>query len=440
MRILIAEDDMVSRRVLEVTLAKWGHEVVVAHDGDEALAALQSEDAPHLAVLDWMMPGMDGTEVCLKVRRSRTATPPYIILLTAKANKEDVVAGLEAGADDYLTKPFDRTELRARIEVGTRVLRLQQGLADRVEELNRALAEQARADESLRASERRYRHLVEHSQGLICTHNLAGALLSVNPAAAQLLDYQPYEMVGRNLREFVAASQRHLFDSYLERITRQPTDSGLLCILTKSGDERIWQYHNFRYEETGTEAYVIGHAQDVTKIKRSEATLRNLSLTDELTGLSNQRGFLTLAGQHRKTARRMQESFSLVYADMDGLKQINDTHGHHAGSQAIQQLAEILRKSFRESDVIARIGGDEFTILAPNTTSVTIEVPLARLQENLQRYNAQGLHPYQLSASVGAACVAPDDCSAIETLLTKADQAMYENKNRKRTADSSLQK
>lgn len=140
MRVLIAEDDMVSRRVLEATLVKWEHDVVVARDGYEAWAALQREDAPSLAILDWMMPGIDGVEICRRLRRVPPSTPPYLILLTAKSSKEDVVIGLDAGANDYLTKPFDRAELRARVKVGAYVLELQKKLAERARELEDALS------------------------------------------------------------------------------------------------------------------------------------------------------------------------------------------------------------------------------------------------------------------------------------------------------------
>src|SRR2546423_924777 len=141
MRVLIAEDDMVSRRVLEATLDKFGYEVVVAADGAEAWATLQSADAPHLAILDWMMPEIDGVELCRRVRALSNATPPYLILLTAKSGKEDVVTGLDAGANDYLTKPFDRAELRACVQVGAHVLELQGNLAARVRELEAALSQ-----------------------------------------------------------------------------------------------------------------------------------------------------------------------------------------------------------------------------------------------------------------------------------------------------------
>ncbi len=141
MKILIAEDDAVSRRVLEATLHKFGHEVEAAPDGAEAWAALQRDDAPSLAILDWMMPEIDGVELCSRVRGLPTATPPYLILLTAKSGKENVVTGLQAGANDYLTKPIHRAELRARLQVGALVLELQSKLAARVSELEAVLSQ-----------------------------------------------------------------------------------------------------------------------------------------------------------------------------------------------------------------------------------------------------------------------------------------------------------
>ena len=128
MRILIAEDDAISRRLLETVLGKWGYEVVVAVDGEQAWETFQSEDAPRLAILDWMMPGKDGIEVCRRVRERPGAPYVYILLLTAKSQREDLVNGMEAGADDYITKPFDANELKVRLRAGRRILELQSQL------------------------------------------------------------------------------------------------------------------------------------------------------------------------------------------------------------------------------------------------------------------------------------------------------------------------
>ncbi|MBI9096577.1 MAG: diguanylate cyclase [Sphaerochaeta sp.] len=130
MHILIAEDDYTSRTMLRAVLQKAGHDVVATVDGDEAWQILQQEDSPKLLILDLLMPKMDGLEVVEKVRASQKKIPPYIIMLTSKGEKSDIIQGLDAGADDYLTKPFDVGELRARIEVGRRLLEMQKELIE----------------------------------------------------------------------------------------------------------------------------------------------------------------------------------------------------------------------------------------------------------------------------------------------------------------------
>jgi phosphoserine phosphatase RsbU/P len=140
MKVLIAEDDATSRVILKAILNKWGYEVVETCNGDEAWQALSANGAPRLAILDWMMPGISGEAICHKLRQTKSLTPTYIILLTSKRTKEDVVAGLEAGANDYIRKPFDREELHARVKVGERVVELETSLAERIRELEGALA------------------------------------------------------------------------------------------------------------------------------------------------------------------------------------------------------------------------------------------------------------------------------------------------------------
>jgi len=133
-RILIAEDHYVSRHLLERNLTNWGFSVVTAEDGEEAFRILSGDDAPPIAVLDWMMPKLDGAEVCRRIRAMADRPYVYLLLLTAKSQKEEVAAGLDAGADDYVIKPFDPDELRARLKVGQRVVNLERALAERRQE------------------------------------------------------------------------------------------------------------------------------------------------------------------------------------------------------------------------------------------------------------------------------------------------------------------
>jgi two-component system, cell cycle response regulator len=134
-KILIADDSIVSRHLLEATLRKWGYDVMVACDGAEALELLQREDAPALIILDWMMPGMTGVEVCRRIRERDSEPYTYILLLTSKSQKEDLIEGMDAGADDYITKPFDQNELQVRLRAGIRLVDLQTQLLKAREDL-----------------------------------------------------------------------------------------------------------------------------------------------------------------------------------------------------------------------------------------------------------------------------------------------------------------
>jgi len=140
MKLLIADDDLTSRLMLKSILIISGFDVVDTEDGLSALEILSMPDTPRLAIIDWMMPGMDGITLCRKLREMKFNEPPYLIILTARNNNSDIITGLKSGANDYISKPYDRGELLARIEVGRRMLQLQHDLAERVRELENAQA------------------------------------------------------------------------------------------------------------------------------------------------------------------------------------------------------------------------------------------------------------------------------------------------------------
>ena len=139
MRVLIADDEATTRHLIRVTLGKWGFEVLEAANGAEALSVLKASNPPDIALLDWVMPEVDGPEVCRRMRSALPNAATYIILITARGGLENVVQGLEAGADDYITKPFDPRELRARLHAGVRIVHLQKALLERFQELEEAL-------------------------------------------------------------------------------------------------------------------------------------------------------------------------------------------------------------------------------------------------------------------------------------------------------------
>ncbi|MBI3896673.1 MAG: diguanylate cyclase [Gammaproteobacteria bacterium] len=192
---------------------------------------------------------------------------------------------------------------------------------------------------------------------------------------------------------------------------------GAQDFLTKGRFDRYWLVRNIRHALERHQMYLEVHA---------------LSLTDGLTGLYNRRGFITLAEQQLKVARHTERGLILLYADLDHLKYINDTYGHQEGDRALVQAADILERTFRASDILGRIGGDEFAALAVRGNDETVQAIPQRLQKMIQERNATGKWPYELSISIGAMHFDPNIAPSVEEMMTKADRAMYEQKRRKR--------
>lgn len=280
------------------------------------------------------------------------------------------------------------------------------------------------AEQRLNESEQRYRHLFEYSQGLICLHTLTGEILSVNPAISRALGYTQEELVGRNLVEFLTPAARPFFHGYLTRMAEARTDEGLMRVKARDGSEQTWKYHNWLYDRAGAPPYVIGHAQDITELQQSRETLRQLSLMDDLTSLYNRRGFFTLAAQALKVARRSGRGCLVLYADLDGLKQVNDTLGHEVGSALIADAGRILKDTLRDADIIGRLGGDEFVALVSDTAPHDINAIRARILARIDQHRRQRPVP-ELSLSIGFASFSPTAAVTIEELVAQADRAMY---------------
>lgn len=162
--------------------------------------------------------------------------------------------------------------------------------------------------------------------------------------------------------------------------------------------------------------------------QRMKAALRILSLIDELTGLYNRRGFMTLAEHQMKLSRRKQSAFYLIFTDLDGMKIINDTYGHKEGDHALIQTAHLLKETFRGSDIIARMGGDEFAIFAIEPAASSAEQIAKRFQDNIAAFNARQTKPYNLSISVGVVECTPESPLSLDEMLAQADTLMYRNK------------
>jgi diguanylate cyclase (GGDEF)-like protein/PAS domain S-box-containing protein len=283
------------------------------------------------------------------------------------------------------------------------------------------------AQAQLAESERRYRHLVENGQGLICTHDMQGRLLTVNQAALTLTGYTAEQMLGRDIRDVLSPISREVFSLYLERMEHVGSDDGMMYVQSAGGRELAWKYRNVRIDEPGKPSYVLGHAQDVTELREAEQHLRQLAMTDDLTGLLNRRGFLVNGSRILQDAVAHGKSAAVFYVDIDGLKAINDDHGHDAGSTLIVAAAEAMKNSFRAADVLARMGGDEFValVIVPPDDVATIT---NRLRWHVDKFNAGSDLPYSLSMSIGVSRLDRTGIPTLEGLVNEADTAMYRHK------------
>ena len=172
--------------------------------------------------------------------------------------------------------------------------------------------------------------------------------------------------------------------------------------------------------------------EDITERKRMEEEILALSITDQLTGLRNRRGFISLAEQQLKLSDRNKQGLQLYFADLDGLKWINDTLGHEEGDKALIEAATIFKETFRTSDIIARLGGDEYAALAVDITKANSEIFLARLQSLIETRNNQESRRYRLSISGGCSYYDPENPCSLDELMAHADQLMYEQKKNKK--------
>ena len=250
----------------------------------------------------------------------------------------------------------------------------------------------------------------------------------LNARAGALLGGSRASLVGQRLCELIPANRDAGFFAKYEEVM----ESGIA--LEEEFEVTTPQVHAawIRHQVVPMPEGVAITSRDVTERRRQDEAMRALSLTDELTGLYNRRGFLTLAQQQLKLARRTHRELLLLFIDMDDFKEINDRFGHGEGDGALRRTAELLRATFRDSDIVGRIGGDEFVVLATDSGATTTAAVMQRLRRALHERNTNDGYPYRLSFSVGAARFDPAAPPSIEELIATADSMLYEQKKHKR--------
>jgi diguanylate cyclase (GGDEF)-like protein/PAS domain S-box-containing protein len=327
----------------------------------------------------------------------------------------------------------DKNGRKIYAEVSTSPIMGPDGSIRQVVHVTRDITDRKQAGEALRKSEERYKNLFDSTLDGIFQVNAGGFFTMMNESGARIFGYEtPEEIVGRNALEYWRDHKDR--DAYRAELEIRKSVSAYTMKARKKDGEPLELESSSRIieDESGTFLGIEGILRDVTERKHMEEELRSMSLRDELTGLYNRRGFITLAAQELKMADRMKRGIFLLYADLDGLKAINDTLGHKEGDMAIKEIAVILKETFRNSDIIGRIGGDEFVIIPIGTAGDNLEVITSRLQKNIDIQNEKINRNYKLSLSVGIAYYNPEHPMPIDELLTVADALMYSQKRNKR--------
>lgn len=263
---------------------------------------------------------------------------------------------------------------------------------------------------------------VRDRQGEIIDFEITDA----NARGAAMLYRQPGTLSGMRIRRDLPAMGKTLFDRYVEAVTFLAPVAEDLRV-----DRRIVQASWIRHQATPTSDGIAVTLHDISTQKREEVRLRKASLTDDLTRLHNRRGFLALAEQQLRVARRQGKDAVVLYVDMNGFKELNDTFGHAVGDRALVEVARLLRNTVRDCDVVARLGGDEFTVLALDADGIGARVIQKRIEEQLSLLNASQVLPTTIGLTIGHTRVRPTDPAGIAELLARADQLLYARKRRR---------
>ncbi len=307
------------------------------------------------------------------------------------------------------------------------------GIIGILKDITQRLRSEEELDQLRRFSESTAQTMTE---GLVLT-DPEGKFTFVNPAAARMLGYTPAEMIDRQVVSFVPRDQQAIVRHADEKRSKGISDRYELAFLHRDGSRRTFFVSGGPRIQGAKFGGTMAVLTDITERKQMEEEIRSLSLHDELTGLYNRRGFMTLADHVLKTANRLKKVVALIYLDVDNLKTINDSGGHKMGDRALVEVGFILKKSFRETDVIGRLGGDEFAVLAMEATTMNVEALSVRLQERLDLFNTRSSAEagFRLSVSTGVCTREPDHPEAVEEMLSRADLLMYEQKRVKKNGE-----
>lgn len=411
--ILLVEDEPFIALYEKLTLREYGYKVITVFNGQKAIEAVEKSPKIDLVLMDINLgKGMDGIQAAKLILEKRVLP---VIFLSPATDRRVVEKTEGITSYGFIVKGSEETVFLASVKMAFRLFESQ--------------LQERRKEEALRQSEEKYRTIFRSAMDGFWRVNREGRLLEVNEAYCRMSGYSARELLGLSIPDLEAGGSADALAAHIQKVLREGEDRFESKHFRKDGG--IFDIEISVQPCPSDRGQFIVFLRDISDRKKAEETLQTLSLKDELTGLYNRRGFFILAEQGLKTAQRMGREMLLIFGDLDNMKGINDTFGHKEGDQALMDTAQILRETFRESDIIARMGGDEFVILAMKGPETSAEKLISRWEQVLNAHHLQTKRSYTLSLSLGIAYYDPDNPCSIEVLLTQADKLMYENKSKK---------
>jgi diguanylate cyclase (GGDEF)-like protein/PAS domain S-box-containing protein len=415
--ILIVDDTPENVSLLEAVLSAE-YTIITASRGSKALE-IARETPPDLILLDIMMPEMNGYEFCERIKNDPHLHGIPVIFLSILDSTEVKLQGFKSGGVDYITKPFQASEVKARIRTHLMIRKLQL----RLETQNQVL-------EQIDAERTRLAMIVETSNDAIFSVSEESLITSWNRGSEEIFGYSAGEIIGSPIFTIIPAELEH------ERAHIWQT------ILS---GEHIQYFETTRIRKDGRQFYVsisasplmnangeiIGNsviARDVTERRKMEEIIKHQAHYDVLTNLPNRKFFMEFLSLEVAQARRNGNKMALMFLDLNGFKQVNDTLGHDCGDRLLQGVAQRLKACIREADIVARLGGDEFTVLMTDITQRDdVDIVLGKILGVFESPFILDGAAVESATSIGVS-IFPDDGESGEDLMKKADSAMYEAK------------
>ncbi len=454
-KVLVVDDDRFFRELLKDALQDR-YQVFEATSGEEAIK-MMPDIRPDLIILDIEMPGRSGIDVCRELKASEQTKTTPIILVTSRTKRSEIVLGLQAGADDYLTKPLYLPEVLARIDTHLNATRYYSGLEYRdlmmLLELTNSISAVRNPMKILQMIVARMSLVIEVARCSIVGMDSNGELVvkastdlgndseirlemsrypEIRAAletrqAIALNDFQNDPLMAP-VRQYVSGLS---FQSIIVvPIIKKATAIGTLFLRTASSHKGgiTDRVYNLCHLVANISANALENASLFESMKTAQEYLEEMAIRDGLTRLFTHQNFYERLDEEFSRALRHQQPLSLIFFDIDNFKRVNDTYGHTRGDEVLRKIGRVVREVIRESDIPARYGGEEFAVLLPNTPAEGAMEMTSRMCAIIRELRFDFMNDQHVTISAGVSTFSPNELQSFEQLVRLADRAMYQAK------------